>query len=104
MIKKYEDQRYGCLVVDFEKGEAIEDSLDRKRIWEDAHEDYVQQQIIYSCILDDLLGDDCVELAPPRPGKNENWAGKATDFGFVAILADGSTLKVDAEGAYFWKR
>ena len=104
MIKKYKNRRYGCLIVDFAKGEIIEDSLNRKRVWDDVHHDYWQQQYIYSMILDELLGDDCVELAPPKQNKNEYWAGKATDFGFVAILANGSALMVDAEGSYFFKK
>lgn len=103
MIKKYKGQ-YGKLVVDFKEGKIICDELKRLKIWKDAHKDYIQQQNIYSYIIDELLGDDCVELAPPRAGYNENWAGKVTDFGFRAFLADGSILQVDAEGSYFFKK
>jgi len=103
VIKKYQNRRYGRLVVDFEKGEIIIDSLKRERIWEDANKNYSEQSYIYSEIIDELLGDDAKVIAPPRPGREELWAGEPTDFGFRAILEDGSIFQVDAEGSYFFE-
>ena len=102
MIKRYRSKRYGRLVVDFDRHEVLIDSLKRDRIWRDSERDYENQSYIYSEIIHELFGDDCARLAPPRPGRDEIWAGDPTDFGYRAFLADGWVFQLDAEGSYFW--
>ena len=101
MIKNYRGE-YGELVVDFEKHEVIKDTLDREKIWNDSNMDYRQQSILYSMILDELLGEDASILATSID-TYKRWAGKATDFGFEVYLADGWNFLLDAEGSNFYK-
>lgn len=100
-VYRYEG-KYGVLEVDLEKLKIITDELDREKIWKDAKEDYWNQQHIYGTIIDELFGEDIVDLFPPRH-ENEYWCGKPTDFGFSAFNDDIKII-VDAEGSYIYDR
>jgi len=91
--------KYGRLKVNFAKHKVLIDELDRDKIWRDSNKDYRAQQIIYSEIIDELLGEDAALLAPPSD--DSFWAGDYADFGFKVYLYDGWTLQVDSDGTFF---
>ena len=90
------DGEYGEWCFDPETGK-VEDKLDRKTIWEAAEHDFIEQQRIFSEILDEA---GIARIATPARTQNEFWAGEATDLGFAAILRDGRRLVLDSEGTH----
>lgn len=96
------DGKYGVLEVDLQAKKVIIDELDRHKIWADAQEDYINQQNIYSNIIEELFNDDIAEIFPPR-NPNEYWCGEPTDFGFSAFN-DEIEIIVDAQGAHIYER
>jgi len=101
-VYRYEAE-YGTLEVDLQAKKVITDELDREKIWKEAHENYSEQQYIYSRIINELFGDDIDKIFPPRTRNNEYWCGEPTDFGFAAFN-DEIKVIVDAEGTYILER
>ena len=98
MTIRYSEQ-YGTLEVNLET-QWIDDNLNRDLIWSSSNEDYSQQSIIYSQILD-WMG--IAEYAHPiKP--NQIWNGEETDLGFKAILDNGNELLIDSEGTFFMEQ
>jgi len=97
-IYKYEGE-YGVLEIDINEVRIIIDELDRAKIWWDAGENHREHQRIYSMIIEELFGEDIVDLFPPRRDKNEYWCGEPADFGFRAFN-DQVEIVIDAEKTF----
>lgn len=97
MKKIYEyNGKYGKIVIDL-KGK----KLLMNWIGSNSNQDYLQQQYLYSEIIDELFGDDIEKIFPPKnPG--QCWNGEATDFGFKAIN-NKIEIIIDAEGTFIYE-
>jgi len=95
--------KYGKLVVDFKKHKVI-DELDREKILKEAknYHQHVEDElsIIFSIIIDTLLGKNARKIAPPTE-EFELWAGGIIPRGYKAVLADGWEFEIDMLGTRF---
>jgi hypothetical protein len=84
--------KYGLLVVDAASQRILEDMLDRDALGA------VPER--YRELIAALFGGDVADLFPPRPGKDEDWAGEPTDSGYRALGTDWD-FQLDRDGAFF---